>query len=73
MKEDVKMITAFLPVFQEKVDKMKKRLKNELEKAKSERQKETIQGLIKEIKRLQKTIKSASSEENRCPHCGETL
>lgn len=74
MKKDTDpMITAYIPVFQEKVDKMKKRLRSELEKTKSDREKNTIRSLIKAIKKLQKTIRAAKKDETRCPHCGEIL
>lgn len=74
MKKDTDpMITAYIPVFQEKVDKMKKRLRSELEKTKSDREKNTIRSLIKTIKKLQKTIRAAKKDETRCPHCGEIL
>ena len=68
------MITSYLPIFRQKVDKIKQSLKKELALAKSDRRKEIIKSQIKEIKSLQKTIKEASGEdENKCPHCGKPL
>jgi DNA repair exonuclease SbcCD ATPase subunit len=67
------MIKSFLPVFQERVDKLKKSLKEELALAKSERRKEVIKSQVKEAKRLQKAIKEAAGDSNTCPHCGGIL
>lgn len=68
------MITSYLPIFRQKIDKIKQSLKKELALAKSERRKEVIKSQIKEIKSLQKTIKEAGGEdENKCPHCGKPL
>ena len=67
------MIKSFLPVFQERVDKLKKSLKEELALAKSERRKEVIKSQVKEAKRLQKAIKAAAGDSNTCPHCGGIL
>ena len=68
------MITSYLPIFKQKIDKIKQSLKKELALAKSERRKEIIKSQIKEIKSLQKTIKEAGGEdENKCPHCGKPL
>ena len=51
------MITSFIPVFQERLDKLKNTLKNELQRAKSERRKDVMKTLVKDAKKLQKTIK----------------
>lgn len=67
------MIKSFLPVFQARVDKLKKSLKEELALAKSERRKEVIKSQVKEAKRLQKAIKEAAGDSNTCPHCGGIL
>lgn len=67
------MIKSFLPVFQARVDKLKKSLKEELALAKSERRKEVIKSQVKEAKKLQKAIKEAAGDSNTCPHCGGVL
>jgi len=67
------MIKSFLPVFQTRVDKLKKSLKEELALAKSERRKEVIKSQVKEAKKLQKAIKEAAGDSNTCPHCGGVL
>ena len=50
------MITSFIPVFQERLDKLKNTLKNELQRAKSERRKDVMKTLVNDAKKLQKTI-----------------
>ena len=68
------MITSFIPVFQERLDKLKNTLKNELQRAKSERRKDVMKTLIKDAKKLQKTIKQVKKENIvKCPHCGGEL
>ena len=68
------MITSYIPVFQERLDKLKNTLKNELQRAKSERRKDVMKTLIKDAKKLQKTIKQVKKENIvKCPHCGGEL
>ena len=65
------MITGFIPVFEQRLDKLKKSLKNELQRAKSERRKDVMKKLVKDAKSLQKTIKDAKKHNAKtCPHCG---
>lgn len=63
---------AFISVFKVRIDKLRKSIKLELEKTKSERRRETLKSWIKDIKRLQKVIDEAK-RENTCPHCGGEL
>jgi len=68
------MITAFISVFEERLDKLKKSLKNELQLAKSERRKDVMKRLVKDAKSLQKTINGVKKENAKvCPHCGGEL
>ena len=68
------MITSYIPVFQERLDKLKNTLKNELQRAKSERRKDVMKTLVKDAKKLQKTIKEVKKENIvKCPHCGGEL
>ena len=53
------MITSFIPILEDKLTKIKNTLKNELERAKSERRKDVMKKLVKDAKSLQKTIKDA--------------
>ena len=65
------MITSFIPVFEERLQKLKNTLKSELQRAKSERRKDVMKRLVKDAKSLQKTIKDAKKYNAKtCPHCG---
>ena len=65
------MITSFIPVFEERLSKLKNTLRIELERAKSERRKDVMKRLVKYAKSLQKTIKEAKKHNAKtCPHCG---
>ena len=68
------MITAFISVFEERLDKLKKSLRIELERAKSDRRKDVMKTLVKDAKKLQKTINEVKKENAKiCPHCGGEL
>ena len=69
-----KMITSFIPVFEDKVVKLKEDLKKELKKSKIDRRKDVMESLVKEAKGLQKTIKEVKEQTSQiCPHCGGVL
>tara|TARA_Y200000002_G_C22173184_1_gene451932 strand:+ start:31 stop:237 length:207 start_codon:yes stop_codon:yes gene_type:complete len=63
---------AFISVFKVRIDKLRKSIKEELEKTKSERRRDVLKSWIGDIKRLQKVIDEAK-RENTCPHCGGEL
>ena len=68
------MITAFISVFEERLDKLKNILKIELQRAKSERRKDVMKRLVKDAKSLQQTINEVKKEDAKiCPHCGGEL
>ena len=68
------MITSFIPILEDKLAKIKNTLKNELERAKSERRKDVMKTLVKDAKKLQKTINEVKKENAQvCPHCGGEL
>lgn len=74
MTDEPKMITAFIPVFEQRLTRLKEDLKEELARAKSDRRKEVMKKLVEEAKGLQKTIKRAKkAEAKKCPHCGGEL
>jgi hypothetical protein len=56
---------------------MKSQLRDEFNRAKSDRRKDWIKEQIKECKRLQKTVDALEEQLNvtkaSCPHCGEKL
>jgi len=62
-----KKITAFVGVFEQRLNLLKKDLKNELSKAKSERSKERIKKMLTECKDMRNLIKELKP---KCPHCG---
>ena len=65
------MITSFIPILEDKLTKIKKTLKNEVQLSKSERRKDVMKRLVKDAKSLQKTIKDAKKYNAKtCPHCG---
>ena len=65
------MITSFIPILEDKLTKIKNTLKNELQRAKSERRKDVMKRLVKYAKELEKTIKEAKTHNAKtCPHCG---
>lgn len=68
------MITGFIPVFEQRLEKLKNTLKIELQRAKSERRKDVMKTLVKDAKKLQKTIKQVKKKNIvKCPHCGGEL
>lgn len=72
------MITAFLDVFDDKLKRLKDKIKKELEKDRSKRDKRILKDLLKEAKELRTLLKdgkhkSQGCEENQCrccPKCG---
>lgn len=64
---------GFLGVFEQRVHLLRKRLKDELGKKKSERSKHTLKHTIKEIKEWETVLKQHRKEEKLCPHCGGIL
>lgn len=65
--------SGFLGVFEQRVHRLRKRLKDELEKDKPERCKTTLKKCIKEIKEWEEVLRKHNKEYNRCPNCGERL
>lgn len=65
-----KKITAFVGVFETRLTNLKKDLKKELEKAKSERRKAWIRQLIREAKDMRDLVRELKP---KCPHCGGDL
>lgn len=66
------MNTGFYQVFKDKLDKLKKGLKEELEKTKSERRRDWLKAQVKECKRLQKLVNQMEEHmdlpKTDCPH-----
>ena len=67
-------ITGFIEIFEGRLNKMKLHLKEELSKAKHERDRKAIRRIIVDAKKLNRSIKEMrKSNIQRCPHCGEAL
>ena len=63
-------ITAFAGVFEQRLNTLKRDLKKELSKAKTDRQKHRLKSILKEAKELRDLVRELKP---KCPHCGETL
>jgi DNA-directed RNA polymerase subunit RPC12/RpoP len=64
---------GFFGVFEQRVNQLRKRLRDELDKDKPIRCRRTLKGIIKEIKEWEGVLKQHRKKERRCPHCGEKL
>jgi hypothetical protein len=69
------MNTGMIPVFEEKLKKLIKKLEAEYEKPKNDRNKDFLKRTAKEAKGLRKMLKQCKEEMGGqcCPHCGEEL
>ena len=65
-----KKITAFAGVFEQRLGLLKRDLKRELEKSKSDRRKERLKSLVKQCKEMRDLVKELKP---KCPHCGGEL
>ena len=74
-----RLITAFIPVFRQKLDRLKKDLKEELSRAKSDRRKDVMKKMVSEAKGLKKLCDKADKQDgvtqrnNPCFVCGGEL
>ena len=67
-------ITGFIEIFEGRLNKMKLHLKEELSKAKGERDRKAIRRITADAKKLNKTLKEMRNATTKlCPHCGEKL
>jgi hypothetical protein len=67
-------ITGFIEIFEGRLAKMKLHLKEELSKAKHERDKAAIKRIVVDARKLNKTLKEMrNASAKKCPHCGERL
>jgi len=63
-------ITAFAGVFEQRLNTLKRDLKKELSKAKTDRQKTRLKSLLKEAKELRDLVRKLKP---KCPHCGKMI
>ena len=67
-------ITGFIEIFEGRLNKMKLHLKEELTKAKGDRDRKAIRRIISDARKLNKTLKEMRNAATKlCPHCGEKL
>jgi len=67
-------ITGFIEIFEGRLNKMKLHLKEELSKAKGERNRKLIKSQLADAKKLNRTLKEMRNANTKlCPHCGEKL
>ena len=67
-------ITGFIEIFEGRLAKMKIHLKEELTKAKSDRDRKNMRRLTADARKLNKTLKEMrNASAKKCLHCGEKL
>ena len=67
-------ITGFIEIFEGRLNKMKLHLKEELGKAKQDRDKKAIRRIVTDARKLNKILKEMrNASSKKCPHCGEKL
>ena len=67
-------ITGFIEIFEGRLNKMKLHLKEELGKAKHDRDRKAIRRIITDARKLNRTLKEMRNANTKlCPHCGEKL
>jgi hypothetical protein len=67
-------ITGFIEIFEGRLNKMKLHLKEELGKAKHDRDRKAIRRITTDARKLNKTLKEMrNASAKKCPHCGEKL
>ena len=67
-------ISGFIEIFEGRLTKMKLHLKEELGKAKHDRDRKAIRRITADARKLNRTLKEMRSATTRlCPHCGEKL
>ena len=67
-------ITGFIEIFEGRLTKMKLHLKEELSKAKHDRDRKAIRRITADARKLNRTLKEMRNATTRlCPHCGEKL
>jgi hypothetical protein len=67
-------ITGFIEIFEGRLNKMKMHLKEELGKAKHDRDRKAIRRITADARKLNRTLKEMRNVNTKlCPHCGEQL
>jgi len=72
-----KLLTTYLPVWEQQFIKIKDLIKEEIKKPKKDRKKAHLKMMLKECRELKKLINSINETNNeikkKCPHCGGSL
>lgn len=67
-------ISGFIEIFEGRLQKMKLHLKEELGKAKHDRDRKAIRRITADARKLNRTLKEMRNANTKlCPHCGEKL
>ncbi len=66
------MITSFIPVFEDNMNKLKREIEEELKRAKTDRRRDWLKKALREVRDTRKLIKEARPDVV-CPHCGGKL
>ena len=67
-------ITGFIEIFEGRLNKMKLHLKEELGKAKHDRDRKAIRRITADARKLNRTLKEMrNASAKKCPQCGEKL
>ena len=67
-------ISGFIEIFEGRLQKMKLHLKEELSKAKHDRDRKAIRRITTDARKLNKILKEMRNANTKlCPHCGEKL
>ena len=71
MSDSPKTLSGFLDIFEGRLNKLRQKLKQELEKSKSERCRTTIKSALRDARKLKKVVQQGKEENKQsCPHCG---
>lgn len=71
IKESELLLPNFLNVFEQKLTRLKKQIKGELNKPKKERSKADLKEMLRVAKGLRKVIRAVKKQNIKsCPHCG---
>lgn len=64
------LTTAFLSVFQQRLEKDIESLRTEIKKPKKERNKDSLKRLVKDCKELKSIVYAMQEDTKKCPNCG---
>lgn len=69
-----KLIPTYLSVFEQKLEKLKDLIKEEIGKPRCDRRRRHLKNMLSEAKELKYLIKDIKKEsKHTCPHCGQEI